>query len=186
MAKEPSELPSIPQLFSIPDIWFDVIARLLPGAIFVVSVRSLLLTDMSTPDAVGFLALMACAYMIGFFVCPLSSRVAMLMEQRIAKRKGEKANYVQERQHKLGRESRDSMILSKMGGEVVFFLQCIWFSLLFLSMFSYFPNKSASLIWWMPLVIAALSTGFAIEVADRRFERAKNIPGGGSSSAQES
>ena len=161
----------VTKTFPIPDVWFDLLARLLPGFVFVVSIRYISLGDRTAVDATGLLMLSGLGYGAGLFVSSASSRIARFIERWFVK-KGEE-NLVRIVQHKFGRDSKDSMVLSKMHAEVVFFVQCAILSILYATLNFAWVRPETVIPNWYPLVFAVAAGLFAFEVAERRLSKAR-------------
>lgn len=116
---------------SIPDNWYDFYTRLLPGTYFIAVIRVANFNRIDFPDLYELLVLLGASYLLGFIVQPFSLMIFELIKKRV-----KVANYksgddfVNEIKHRLGRENRDSLILSKMHAEALFYLQCSIFSLI--------------------------------------------------------
>lgn len=108
----------------IPDLWYDFYARFLPGAAFITALRLIFFKNYHLPNVIELFLLLFAGYFCSLISQPLSSRLTILIENFAEHRKVLKKNqFVKMIQHKVGRESRDSMILSKMHAEVTFFVQ---------------------------------------------------------------
>lgn len=147
---------------SVPDIWFDLYARLLPGLGFVlafIAMREINLfelgpTTVATSVVVGFL--------IGHVIQPFSSQLAFAIETR------EGIGDVSVQVDKLlDARSRQILVLSKQHAECAsmaafcllsafFFLICL-LNLLFPSTFSYFTGTTPK--WTISLVAVASLAG---------------------------
>jgi len=168
----------------IPDLWFDFYARLIPGTIFIATLRLWSLGITTIPNTNEIFLLIGAAYFTGLVTQPLASRIAKLIEKRVnPERKnpaGDKKKWLRILQYKLGRESRDSLILSKMHGEVTFFVQLAIMTLLFwfqnfFKFLPYFNYSEFNIFWLWYIIFFTLALIGAFEVADRRVKRAKDI-----------
>lgn len=157
----------------VPDLWYDVYARLLPGTAFVGAAYYLFSTAPKTPDVVGVLIALLCGYFFGLVAQPVSSRIMGLVHYIVAKPRGENRLYVKMIQKEL--DDRQSMILSKMHGEATFFVQCAVLGSVLLLIRLLHPQ-----VHWTEksyVIHACICIIFlieAVEVADRRFKRARD------------
>lgn len=153
----------------VPDLWFDFYARLLPGSAAVAAFRFLVLKKHDVPELREMALWAFGGYLIALLCQPLSSRITGWIEDKVEKRR----NRIREIQAKLGRDSREAMILSKMHGEVTFFTQLAVLALVLAAIQAIErPYGVPGLLW--NLLFAVLSIGGAREVAGRRFQRAKD------------
>jgi hypothetical protein len=169
--------PDIQANLEIPDIWFDFLARLLPGISFVAIVWLGFLEKPTPTGLEAIVGLFFAGYIIGLVTSPASSRVAKLIEARVGKLpQGEKdrIKFIRKVQSKLGYSSRQALLISKMHAEVVFFVQLAIYSLLVISVEIY---KSISFYPTIAITIALLPIFIveAFEVASRRFERVNGV-----------
>jgi hypothetical protein len=157
----------------IPDLWYDFYARLLPGAGFVAAIRTQILNNSAVPDAKELIVLAFVGYFCALLVQPFSSRLAQLVEFGATMVMQQGRNYVSEIQSKLGREKRESMILSKMHAEVTFFCQLTVLSIVF-----HVIRSSRSIPWsrWHVVIPFVLVT-LAFEVAIRQVQKATKYQG---------
>jgi hypothetical protein len=162
----------------VPDLWYDLYSRVIPGSLFVAALRWLVIGDPADMSAAGMLWIVALGFVCGFFMQPVGSMLA-----RIVERKRDPNQLVDAAQKKLIRESRQSMILSKMHGEVSLCCQSAAFGVLLLVLYSiarfappagldWDPAASANLV--IPFFAAATlwSLGAAFDFASRRLEKA--------------
>ena len=157
----------------IPDIWFDFYARFLPGAGFVVAIRTQILKDSSIPNAMEFIVLAFGGYFCALLVQPFGSRLAGLVEFGATVVMRVSRDCVSKIQSKIGRDKRESMILSKMHGEVTFFCQLAVLSIV---VFVIALSKAILPSPWhigIPFVLVIL----AFEVAIRRVQKARKYEG---------
>ncbi len=157
----------------IPDLWYDFYARLLPGAGFVAAIRTQILKDSTIPDAMEFIVLACGGYFCALLVQPVSARLAGLVELGATMVMQQGRDYVSKIQSNLGRDKRESMILSKMHAEVTFFCQLTVLSIVFhvISSRSAIPWSRWHVI--IPFVLVIL----AFEVALRRVQKATTYQG---------
>lgn len=156
----------------VPDLWYDFYARILPGSAFVAVVRLTIIKNFLVPDFHEIFIIALAGYFCALLTQPLSSRIAIYIEGYIEKRKSPNKGdrlFVRRVQAKLGRTSRESMILSKMHGEIVFFIQLFVLGIVFLFLNFFFDLRF--MIIWNILFIIFVSLG-AFEVTSRRAERA--------------
>lgn len=171
--------------FKIPDLWFDFYVRFIPGTVFIACLRFFNQDQEIIPDTNEFLILLGAAYFIGLITSPLSSRLAKFIEHRAEiiyskRNKIKQRNWVRKLQYDLGRESRDSLLLSKMHGEITMFVELALLTILFWvqNHFKIIPNITNSNFHFHIihlLVIVVLFMGLAYEVGDRRIRKAKDI-----------
>ena len=156
----------------IPDLWFDVYARLLPGAAFVAVIRVVLLGNSEVPNATELFVLAFAGYLFALISQPISSRLAKIVEHYADKAAKEYNGYVAYVQGRLKRNSREAMILSKMHGEVTFFCQMAVLSSVFQIIQVFYANTKTPWAPWV-LIIPFLFVALAFEVAERRVGKAK-------------
>jgi len=156
----------------IPDLWFDVYARLLPGTAFVAAIRVLLLGNVEVPNGKELFVLAFAGYLFALITQPISSRLARLVWYLADKVTSEEVGYVDKVKQKLGRSTRESLILSKMHGEVTFFCQLSVLSVVYqVIQLTYRSTQQP----WNPccIVITFVFVAFAFEVATRCVDKAK-------------
>lgn len=155
----------------VPDLWYDLYARILPGSAFVAAVRFTIKKNDQLPDFREIFLLAIAGYFCALISQPVSSRIAMWLENFIEKRKSPNSDrlFIRKVQTKLGRTSRESMILSKMHGEIVFFIQLFVLAVVFLSLNFFFDLGGTIICNIVFIVVFPLG---AIEVTLRRVERA--------------
>jgi hypothetical protein len=154
---------------NIPDLWYDFYSRFLPGTLFIAGLRILFLGNLSIPSLPEVLLLLGAAYITGLLSQPISSRIiggVHWLSRKLAKI--DDPLYVKGVQMRLGSKSRPTMILSKMHGEVAFFVQLMLLSLILLGIL-YYNSKAV----WYSFSVPILPFIFAIEVSHRRIQRAK-------------
>ena len=156
----------------VPDLWFDFYARLLPGTAFVGGIRCLILGIVDVPAWAEIFVILAIGYLAGLFTNPLGSRCAGRIE-RVAELSCsvKEALFIRRVQKELGPESRASMILFKMHGEVTFFVQLGLLSLVYW-LVEIFVEQAVTPLKLYPLAFAAVCAVIAYEVALRRLQRA--------------
>ncbi len=158
----------------IPDVWYDFYARLVPGSVVVAAFYVLMCEKTIQPDGWEIVLILASGYVLSLFSQPISSRLTGGLHRLSESIYGKNRTYVREIQRKLGTTSRQSMILSKMHGEVTFFVQMFVLSLALLAI-----DKFGSVHWPAPLpalcwfIVAFLVAAF--EVALRRLKRAIDV-----------
>jgi hypothetical protein len=157
----------------IPDLRFDIYARLLPGTAFVGAAYYFFSRSPKILDVAGIVIGLFFGYFSGLVTQPLSSRVTGLLHDFVARRRGKDKLYVKRVQKEL--DERQAMILSKMHGETTFFVQCAVLGLILLVVRLIHPTLHASVESYV--INACVSIVFlleAVEVADRRFRRARD------------
>ena len=170
--------PSIQTELHIPELWFDFYARFLPGTAFVAFAKAVIWKDVSLPTVRELLIIAFAGYSCGLVVQPVSSRLTVLLEDRVVP-PGQKPPghlYVRALQERLRRESRlrQSMILSKMHGETTFFVQLFVLGSVLLALQLFTAPKSPLLIGLNIACLVAFPLA-AFEVANRRVRRADDI-----------
>ena len=162
----------------IPDLWFDFYARFLPGIAFVAAIRTLVVGNVKIPNAAELLVLAFGGFLFALISQPISSRLTKGVEYLAAKTLKKEVEYVADVQRELGRSKRESMILSKMHGEVTFFCQLSVLSFAFQVIQATFPEPEHPWTLWM-IVIAFVFIILAFEVAARRVQKAKKYSSDG-------
>jgi hypothetical protein len=156
----------------IPDLWFDFYARLLPGVAFVGAIRCFLLGNVALPSWTEIFVLLGLGYFVALLTQPIGSRSAGWIERLAELSHGVKEKlFIRRVQKALGPDSNQSMILFKMHGEVTFFVQLGWLSLVYW-LVQQFADRPVMLLKCYPLLFAAVCGMLAFEVALRRLERA--------------
>ena len=158
----------------IPDLWYDVYARLLPGSVFVAVVRYCVVGNVGAPSAPELLPLGMAAYICGLAIHPLSAvvtrRVFLRAESSI------KEDFVLDVQHQLrATSSHEVRILQKLHGEVAFFVQLSVLSLIVAIGDVWVEFKGPWPGTWLPITTMVASLLGALEVAKRRVKRAKRL-----------
>jgi uncharacterized protein involved in cysteine biosynthesis len=155
----------------VPDLWYDVYARLLPGTAFVGAAYYLFSTTPKTPDWIGMLIALLCGYFFGLVAQPASSRITGWLHYIVAKAHGKDRLYVEMIRKEL--DDRQSMILSKMHGETTFFVQCTVLGSILLLIRLFYPQvHGTAKEYALHVCLCLLFLIEAVEVADRRFRRA--------------
>lgn len=163
---------SIEAKLNIPDLWYDFYARFLPGLAFVAALYYFLIDVPKMPDGNMIIVGIFAGYLTGLITQPISSRLAGWIHRIVASVHHEDPLYVDYAKKQF--DNRHSMIISKMHGETVFFIQCAILCIFFLSTQIYF--KSVSILSNSSILTIICSIIFileSIEIADRRFLRAK-------------
>ena len=156
---------------NIPDLWYDFYARLLPGSAFIAGIRTMYFGNFAIPTLEEALVLLGASYLVGLASQPLSSRIIGLVQtlgERIAGITDKR--FIKKVQHTLQSDSRAALILSKMHGEVAFFVQIGTLSIVWSILLC-----TASKFSGYYLFIPGASFLFALEVANRRAKRAKDL-----------
>ena len=117
-------------------------------------------------------------YFCGLIIQPISSELIALIEfliEIIMARDKKDQLYIRKVQDRIGRTSNESMVLSKMHGEAVFFVQLFFLGLLFLGIkylhdSAELSNKTSIECWIIIFVVFCIAA--AVAVAFRRFRRA--------------
>jgi len=155
----------------IPDLWYDFYARVLPGAAFVAALKVLVFHNQAIPEVREIVLLIFAGYFCALMTQPVASRLTGRIEDTVELYEAPNKDrlYIRKVQAKLGRTSRESMILSKMHGEVVFFIQLFVLGTLFLII--QLVRCSTEMLGWNIVAVLAFILA-ALEVASRRLKRA--------------
>ena len=162
----------------VPDLWYDLYARVLPGTSFVAAVYLTSTESPGIPNVVGFLILILAGLFCGLVTQPIASRTHdLIQELALVKgctlKRGEKRQYIIDTSRSLGPETRPALVLGKMKAESVFFVQLAIFSALFMSLYEPMTGvRSTGQFWglfWFAIVISLV---FAWEFSSRRLRRA--------------
>lgn len=155
----------------VPDLWYDFYARILPGSAFIAALRLLIFQNASIPEVREIIILVFAGYFCAILTQPIASQVSKQLEDLLEKKKAPNGDrlYIRKVQTKLGRTSRESMILSKMHGEVVFFIQLTILGIIFLIIQILFGHSNY--IFWNIFFIVIFFIE-SCEVAYRRVKRA--------------
>ncbi|HCC79396.1 MAG: hypothetical protein A2X25_06720 [Chloroflexi bacterium GWB2_49_20] len=165
--------PDLQTNLEIPDLWYDIYARFLPGTIFTFAIRYLFLDITTIPTGVEIILYIGAGYITALITQPIASLITDQIDKSILRNKKKEILFFRQAEKALGDGNHHSKIVSKMHGEVTFFIQVALLSILyFLIELIYLSNTSYSLI--IPWVISFLSFGLSIIVAYRRFKRAEN------------
>jgi hypothetical protein len=169
--KETPMAADIKTELQIPDLWYDFYARFLPGSVFVFLTRLFVLGTpyTSVPTVSELIVIAFASYLVGLLVQPSSSVVLKRVHKWAEKRNKVEEGFVSRIQHELGSESNESKILSKMHGEVAFFMQLTILGVLFIALM--IGNSRPDWIYFAIHPFA--STLCTLMVADRRVDRAK-------------
>ncbi len=177
---------------SIPDLWFDFYARILPGTAFVAAVRVILLNNATVPTGREIVVLVSAGLFCGLISQPIASYIVGFILERAGPSipeghdEKEKSAFMEKGLHALGINSRESRLFSKMHGECTFFVQLGVLSAAFLGLqFLQCTNTIISNVL-VPIIAICYSLFAAWNVASRRFKRLcrkiKALPTDGSQS----
>lgn len=169
----------------VPDLWFDIIARMIPGVVCFLILRWYFsgldfkwVSDNLIVTGLG-------GYFVGLYFSPLSSSTAAIFhklaplahENLFHSKKRQERIDVRTVSYQLGLESNTSSVLSKMHGEVVFFVQCGWMAA-FLTVLPFFSGSLVTLKFSFPfgcmLLFLMTSLLLAFSVSIRRYSKALN------------
>lgn len=143
---------------TIPDIWYDVYARLMPGAAFVFGTRYVVLPEWKTPTPTELVTILLAGLFVGLVSQPMASWLVKALERRRWPNDNA-AERIAQLEAQLGPESRHAKILSKAMGEAQFFSQLLWLTLVLLLV----GVIRSGVGWWAPgaglLALAAYSFG---------------------------
>jgi len=146
---------------------------LLPGTAFAFAVRLFLFDQKNLPTLSELAVLALAGYFSALLTQPIASRIVGWIEDWAERKMAGDLLYIRKVQEQLGSSSRRAMILSKMHGEVTFFVQLGVLSLLFLAVNALSAAGYAPCPWWA-LLIFVVAAGDAVDVAFRRVKRARN------------
>lgn len=167
--------PEIKVELQVPDLWYDFYARVLPGTAFIAALRYVVLGTTSTPSVTEIIAILWMGYFSALLTQPLASRLTGWIERLAKTIAGEPDRlYIRRVQEVLGSDSRKAMILSKMHGEVAFFVQLGLLTLLTLLAESLAPSPRHPLGARALLFGALACAVLALDVAHRRLQRARD------------
>jgi hypothetical protein len=161
--------PELKTEIQIPDLWFDFYARFLPGTAFVGLARTFIFLKTTMPSLSESVILVFLGFLTALLTQPLSSRIVGGIEAWAERKQG--AGFVNRVTSELGFESRSSMIISKMHGEVTLYVQLAWLSLLYFVLELLHPPPTNRLGTWA-FGLSALFLLYGFEVANRRIKRA--------------
>lgn len=115
---------------AIPDNWYDFYTRLLPGTYFVTVAYLLLFKKLQFPSFQEMIILLGAAYLFGLMILPVSILLREFLSKRMDKGFSEKKDSTEKVSYIIGREKRDSLIISKMYAEEIFYWQSSLVSLI--------------------------------------------------------
>lgn len=157
----------------IPDLWYDVYARLLPGSAFVAIAYLLFAPNPEIPTTSGIFLLLCAGFFTGLTAQPISSELTAWIHHCVARVHGEERLFVDIVRARL--DERQVSIIDKMHGETTFFVQCFVLGLLLCAirlLSSSIPATTPSIVW---IFVASVFFLFgAIEFSDRRFRRVRD------------
>ena len=163
----------------IPDLWFDFYARFLPGCAFVSFLWYFAFNQNKFPDYWTAVTMIILGYICALITQPISSEIVLAMEYCVQRffAPNKDVYYIKDVQRKLGTDSRKSMILSKMHGEVTFYIQLVILGLCALGLLTWKENISDCCIQqytknylYLGMIIIFIEACF---VELRRLRRAK-------------
>jgi len=156
----------------IPDLWFDLYARLLPGTLFVAFIRVVVKEIITIPTIIELVLMIFFGFLCALVIQPFSSIITSKIQKFAEWKHDQKMekDTVRKIQYKIGRDSRDSMIISKMHAEVTFFVQIALFVIISLFYQLIFDEVIYS---WLFYIITCIFFVFeSYLVAKRRLLRA--------------
>ncbi|MBW3564480.1 MAG: hypothetical protein KY459_07130 [Acidobacteria bacterium] len=158
----------------IPDLWYDFYSRLLPGVCFVAALRIFAIQIVSAPSSTELLILIFFGYIAGIVTQPVSSRVSGWVQDLVAYLRGKEKDIVSIVSRRLEKAEavKERQILSKMHGEVSFFLQLGMFGVMFVTTMATQGATLRSSTILSAISVAIVAFLCAFEVADRRCLRA--------------
>jgi hypothetical protein len=146
----------------IPDLWYDVYARFLPGTLFSFAIRYIILKLDTIPTGTEIIIYVGAGYISALFTQSIASFFTAFLEKKITIKKKKDDRFQKETkdalgsdflwlvfsskmdrlfirrvQKILGTDTRSSMILSKMGAEVPSsckLLYYLWFSFIIITL----------------------------------------------------
>ncbi len=159
----------------IPDFWYDIYARFLPGVTFVGSLWWSYSINTAESNFKYLFIIVFVGYLVGIVVNPISSVITELLQKFLEHiLKDIKPGFVDWIRHSKDVSDHEKQIIGKMRAEVVFFAQMTLLSSLLL----FFPTQFHDLL--IPLII--IFAAFTGIVSIRRIMRAeiihKNITNG--------
>lgn len=162
------------EYLKVPNPWYDVYARLLPGTAFVGALYYLFSTAPEMPNNIGVLVVLFCGYFSGMVTQPASSEITGFLQYIVAKKiHREDEFYVEIIKKELDEEQ--SMVLSKMHGETTFFVQCMVLGILLLLIRLFHPQVHGTpKAYVLHVCLCLFFLIAAVEVADRRLRRARD------------
>lgn len=157
----------------IPDFWYDYYVRFIPGAAFVAALR-IIFKNTALPSVKELFLLLLAGYFCALMTQPLSSKITTWIKRLVKGIKGKDRLFVLEIQYKLGRESRDAMILSKMNAEITFFVQTSILSMIILVIqFVQKPYSCQGIFINIGVIVILIINAFGMSVS--RINRAEDI-----------
>lgn len=156
----------------MPDLWFDAIARLVPGVLFATAIAWQTRILPADNQFLLSLAIAVIGYGIGFVASAYASLLAYLIEHRWFNERDIDIVRVE-----LSRDTRQAMILSKMHGETVAFLSISLLSITFaFTSWVVSTPYALRLDSWQAtaysVCVALISAGSTLSCAWRREQRA--------------
>lgn len=115
----------------IPDVWFDIYARLIPGFIFVLALKVSVFSDPTVPAWDQLLFLLILGYALGHIIQPIASVLSRTLEFRVFDRE---KNIDKCKKH-FAADSRQARLLSKQHAECTCFTSLLVFTILLITMF---------------------------------------------------
>ncbi len=167
-------MPELKADMKIPDLWYDFYARLLPGCVFLGLTWHFVYGHPWPSSALAAAIAVGAAYCCALVSQPISSRLVVWIETRCVRGVGNEhpGDYVNRIQKALGTDSRRSMIISKMHGEVTFHAQmAVLGAILCILQVEKHGLDHTRTAW--NLLAVAVFLAFAYEVAARRVDRAR-------------
>jgi hypothetical protein len=157
---------------NIPDLWYDFYSRLLPGFLFVLGWRYFYFSITAIPTLDELILLFVIGYFCGLFSQPIASTIILLVFRLVEVFQKDKIEkyFIRTVQIKIGLETNASRILSKMHGEVAFFIQVFLLSIILFSSGLFLFKEKLSYYY---LILPLLSFLLSLNVAYRRLKRAK-------------
>jgi len=164
-----NRVPEITTELKIPDLWYDLYARFLPGLLFASALYLLSRGSAFLPTGWSLAALGIAGYCAGLFINPISSEIVGLLHGVISKSAVGDWDFVRKQN-----DFDPLRILSKMHGETTFFVQCSLLSvvLLVVQKESLFHVVSTRETVELNEVFAIIAFLMAVDVSWRRMRRA--------------
>jgi hypothetical protein len=155
----------------IPDLWYDFYARLLPGSLFVLGLRYFCFSIKSLPSISDFVVLMIFGFICGLFSQPIASKLTWIVDRLAEKSSGITDEFfIRKLQARLKPDSNSARVLGKMHGEIIFFVQIFFLSIV---LFIWARWGCQSKIPFSFLILPVISAVYAIDMAFKRIERAR-------------
>lgn len=156
----------------IPDLFYDVYARILPGICSVVVIKYFIIVDSTPLTAIDLIVIAFIGFIFGLCTNPIASRITGLIENFFIKKNNKPANFIAELLIKCNYTSRFSMIIDKMHGEITFFAQMVIHLLLITVVASiYGKTLIHSRLMMIIILLVMYCLLCCFEVADRRMKR---------------